>query len=247
MLTIAANLTNELPPMILNHCFRITVYCFMLQSLVYYFYMLDYLHSQIFQPFDFIQSMMRVLATILLHNQMQLKLQKTVKLLTYLKTMKENKRGRMMNMVLVSMQILLPIFAMLAMIIVSALEKSLKQITKNFVTLGFVASFDQICVTMFQDEVIANAMAINKKGGLTISIDNNTCKKLFQRTFRSKEKLTAGRLLNFLVNLLFNCWFFLITNFQVIFYNYFISIMVVLVQIVGYFQLVEAPEYKLKV
>lgn len=91
MLTIAANLTKELPPVILNQCLKKTMICFLLQVFASFFFCYEYLHFSAFQPFDFMLTLMRFISTLLLHLQMQKKMYNSMRLLNYLKNMRQTK------------------------------------------------------------------------------------------------------------------------------------------------------------
>lgn len=143
------------------------------------------------------------------------------------------------------MQIVQPVIVIAAQLITVSQEKKLGQIVKNYVTLAFVANIDTVFTTMLQADVLTNANEINKSGGLTITIDNNTNEKLFKRTFNNKSKVTVGSVIFLLLNLFINAWYIFLVNFVVIFYNYFVGMSIVIIQILGFFEVVYGPEYKL--
>ena len=94
---------------------------------------------------------------------------------------------------------------------------------------------------MFQEETINNAESINNAGGLVITKDNNSNKNLWRAL---KKNPSCGEFCNFLLNLLVNFWFFFIINVNIILYNYFVSMLVVFVQIFGFYYTIDREVYK---
>ena len=122
-----------------------------MQSLIYFYYTLDYIQFKKFQPFNFSLTMMRVLASLTLHSQMHTKFIYSVKILKYLKCMRPKKSQiniRNICILLVSMQICLPFFAMFLMIIASAQDSSMSSMVKTYYYIAFVAHVDEIFMTM---------------------------------------------------------------------------------------------------
>jgi hypothetical protein len=87
------------------------------------------------------------------------------KMLTYLKRMKGNAnhtRGRFINIMLSSMQIMAPICTVLSLVINITQSSALSQIVKAYVTLSFIVSIDDMFSAALPVEVRENAEIINK-------------------------------------------------------------------------------------
>ena len=83
-------------------------------------------------------------------------------------------------------------------------------------------------------EIKNNAKKINSEGGLKLDKDQNTNKSIFKRLKRAYPK-NPGSIVNEMFNIAINLWSFLIVNFTVIFYNYFVPFAVLAIQMLGFF------------
>ena len=117
---IAANLTKEVSPVILTHCIKLCILTYFIQVLICLFFCYELLSFENFQPFYVMQSSLRIVATLLLHQSLYKKLQHSVKLLIYLKRLKKNKiysNGRKINIMLCTMQISCPLLALTSLMV----------------------------------------------------------------------------------------------------------------------------------
>lgn len=97
-----------------------------------------------------------------------------------------------------------------------------------------IIGIDKQFANDFPAEIKQNATRINQKGGLKMDIDHNSIPRILQRIKRSKTSL-----LQVVFNILMNIWCVLITNFEVIFFNYFAPSMCIIVQMIGVLEQME--------
>ena len=97
--------------------------------------------------------------------------------LKYVKTAKGGKRGRMINIILCSMQLVSPLCTEIVLIIAMSLTEKLSMIIKSFVALGFVIKIDDMFSENFPNEIKTTAADLR----LTIGKDQNTYKKIWNR------------------------------------------------------------------
>ena len=174
-------------------------------------------------------------------------------MLTYLKrqrSSRKNVKGRYVNILLCSMQLFAPMVIQISMIVGISQEPDLRQIIKAFATLGFIVQIDDMFAAYLPTDIIKNANQLNSSGILVLSKDHNTLPKVWRRLkqgtcrtrrFGSKSQgnplVVIGQEMS---NIGINIWYWTILNLQVILYTYFIGIISVTVQILGYaFQIAE--------
>lgn len=87
--------------------------------------------------------------------------------LKYVKTAKGGKRGRMINILLCSMQLVSPLCTEIVLILAMSQTEKLSMIIKSFVALGFVIKIDDMFSDNFPDEIIKTAKDLS----LTIGKD----------------------------------------------------------------------------
>jgi ABC-type maltose transport system permease subunit len=132
-------------------------------------------------------------------------------MLTFLKRMqgaRDNRKGRLINLMICSMHILTPVLALYSIMITLGQQSDLRQVVKTYVMLGFIMNVDVLVAKDFPDEVLKNAEEINKLGGLRISKDYNLYSLIFARMSES-----PGMLLHEIPNILANLWFSVLINF----------------------------------
>ena len=132
-------------------------------------------------------------------------------MLTFLKGMqgaRDNRKGRLINLMICSMHILTPVLALYSIMITLGQQSDLRQVVKTYVMLGFIMNVDVLVAKDFPDEVLKNAEEINKLGGLRISKDYNLYSLIFARMSES-----PGMLLHEIPNILANLWFSVLINF----------------------------------
>lgn len=109
----------------------------------------------------------RVICSLLLHMIIHAEVKQALSILRYLKyvkTAKGGKRGRLINIVLCSMQMLSPFFTEIVLILAISQTAALSMIIKSFVALGFVIRIDDMFSENFPDEIKETA------GGLQLVI-----------------------------------------------------------------------------
>lgn len=142
---------------------------------------------------------------------------------------------RVFCIVLSLMQVFTPLFSMLIMLIQLAKTTLVKDIVKDSVTLLFINDLDKIYLTLYQDEVKANLQEVNKSGRFKISNDSNSTFRLINRVMRDYKKMRLYHWLHFIFDMVFNMVFFLLVNFNVIFFNYCMPISIIVYQVFGYY------------
>jgi hypothetical protein len=98
----------------------------------------------------------RVICSLLLHMIIHAEVKQALSILRYLKyvkTAKGGKRGRLINIVLCSMQMLSPFFTEFVLILAISQTAALSMIIKSFVALGFVIRIDDMFSENFPDEI----------------------------------------------------------------------------------------------
>ena len=130
-----------------------------------------------------------------------------------------------------------PCVSLIGLMISITQEKTLGMITKDYVTLAFVLTIDNIFSDMLPEGLKKNAEDLNNAGTLKMGTDFNTMEKIKKRLVKSykSEKLTIKQLCEELGNILVNIIYISVTNFQVIFYNYFAPMTCIFMQLIGFY------------
>jgi len=105
---------------------------------------------------------------------------------------------------------------------------------KQFVAIGFFLTIDDLFATTFPKSVITNVKDLNKSKILVMSKDTNTSRLVCKRYCTCKNFFSPSYLAMTIVDLIINVWYFLITNFQILIFNYYAPIVCMLLQIIGY-------------
>jgi len=111
-LTIAANYRGDISPSELVYCLKICFFTFFFQVSICFFFAWDYLSLENFQPLYPRETLLRLFASLLMHQEAFMDYTKSMRMLTLLKRLPStanSSQGRIMNLVLVSMQILIPV------------------------------------------------------------------------------------------------------------------------------------------
>ncbi len=90
-----------------------------------------------------------------------------------------------------------------------------------------------------------NAARLNAKGGLVMGKDNNTFTlilKRLKRRSRGPDAFQWKRLNITIINVVINTWFCVAVNLQIILYNYFVPMLTVIIQMVGFYAVVKDPQ-----
>ena len=113
-MTIAANLTKNVNPLVLNYCIKQSFFIFVTQLLISVLFLWDYKGFNKFQPIDTFFTPVRMVLAMLLQKLMLSELENATRMLTFLKRLKKHKknlRGRTINIIIVSMQIISALLA----------------------------------------------------------------------------------------------------------------------------------------
>jgi len=126
----------------------------------------------------------RLICSLLLHIMIYNEVKQALSVLRYLKyvkTAKGGKRGRCINIILSSMQLLSPLFTETVLILAICQTYDLSMIIKSFVALGFVIRIDDMFSENFPKEIKDTAGDLE----LIIGKDQNTYKKIWKRIKKS--------------------------------------------------------------
>ena len=164
-------------------------------------------------------------------------IQGALKLLEFLKRLKGNKsnlKGRFMNIILCSMQLITPLLSVASLMVVMGQESKFSMITKSYMVLGTICNIDNSFASGLPKEIFDNAKMLNKQKALKITHDNNTSSKIIKRLLKPKKGCSLNLIFSELGNFVINIWIFLIQNFLIVIFNYFGALLVLLVQFLGY-------------
>lgn len=154
--------------------------------------------------------------------------------LKYVKTAKGGKRGRMINILLCSMQILSPLITETVLIIAIGQTEKLSMIIKSFVALGFVTKIDDMFSENFPKEIKDTAADLE----LIIGKDMNSFKKIKKRLQKQKPGVSCfSRYYSAFMNVLINAWYLGLNYFYIVFYYYFFPITCVALQMFYFYHL----------
>lgn len=144
--TICANMTKCCSPLqqgfALKQCFIV----FGIQVLIPLFFLIEFKTDQFQQPL-YDSTAIRLICSLLLHMIIYGEVKQALEILRYLKyvkTAKGGKRGRFINILICSMQVISPIFTEVILQIAISQTKKLSMIIKSFVALGFVIQIDDM-------------------------------------------------------------------------------------------------------
>ena len=114
--------------------------------------------------------------------------------------------GRITNIILASMQMIVPMATQVALMINIIQQDEVSLITKSFVALRLVVSIDDMFASTLPQEILVNAYKLNSETKLKLSEDHNTYTKIFKRMSYSNLHVE-------IVNLNINLWYTAIVNF----------------------------------
>jgi hypothetical protein len=129
------------------------------------------------------------------------------------------------------MQIMIPIFSVLTIMIVVGQEEKLSMIIKDFVMINFIMQID----TMFGEDLpdlILDVVEDFNEGALKMPKDKNTYQTLIKRFLRDRYDLR--KIFTVIMDITVNIWYTIIHEFSVVIYNYFGAINILLIQMLGY-------------
>jgi len=163
-------------------------------------------------------------------------------------------KGRFINLLLATCQITGPIVLQFSLITVISQEPSLGQITKAFVTLGFVVGIDDMFAKDLPAEVQENTDRLNASNKLIIKKDYNTFGLIFERIIlrlrykwfcccRSKKLVHWWKkhgennpsVLYEIGNIFINLLYFTVVAFKSIIFSYYTGILCLGCQFAGFY------------
>ena len=111
-------------------------------------------------------------------------------------------------------------------------------VVKTFVALGFIITIDDRFASTAPAEVWANARFLNsesmRKKYLQMGEDNHSYKKIWEAVTKPSSKYRIDIYFNGVLNVVINIWVAIMTNAQVIWYNYFAALSILVIQFIGY-------------
>lgn len=109
----------------------------------------------------------------------------------FLKRMKgnsKNLKGRTINILIISMQIISPIVVNIVNWVTLSQESTFAGMINGYVALGFILTIDDLFQDIFPQVLKDNVDNLNESGLLVMSEDNNTAQKLIRRLCRKKNR-----------------------------------------------------------
>jgi hypothetical protein len=114
------------------------------------------------QPFSITTSFFRVVAIVLMTLQYSKELYNSTKLLTLVKRMQAKKhRARFINIILASMQMLVPMATQFSQMIHIIQVENTGMITKSFVCLSLVIKIDDMFSASLPKDILDNSIRLN--------------------------------------------------------------------------------------
>ena len=108
------------------------------------------------------------------------------------KLAKNHEKGRFINIIVCCMQIMTPCVSLMCLMISITQEKTLGMITKDYVTLAFVLTIDNVFSDLLPEEIVQNAEDLNETGTLKMGTDYNTMDRIKKRLMKSYKDETLG-------------------------------------------------------
>ena len=106
-------------------------------------------------------------------------------------------------------------------------------VVKTFVALGFIITIDDRFANTAPAEIWANARMMNsntvRAKFLKISADSHSYSRIWQEVKKEENNWRLDVYFNGLLNVLINVWVTIMTNVQVIWYNYFAALSIILI------------------
>lgn len=211
-----------------------------MQILVAVFFLIDIGFTK-FSPPTKESNAIRIICSLLLHMIIYGEVKQALSVLRYLKfvkTAKGGKRGRFINILLCSMQMISPFVTEGVLILAIGQTAELSMIIKSFVALGFVTKIDDMFSENFPVEIKETAANLV----LVIGKDQNTNKKIFKRLRSARNKGVSADYKQAFFNLIINLWYTIINNFYIIFYYYFFPLICILLQYVAFYYIQKDSE-----
>lgn len=200
-------------------------------------YFFDYRKLKKFQPLYVRMTLVRILFATLIQKQILSELQRAVKTLVFLKRMKGGKEfqnNRYINIMIISFQIVNPIVVCFVSILYLAQEGEFFGMIKGYVALGFILNIDDMFSEIFPKMCKAVPNQLNDDERLVMSMDNNSNKRVLKRCFRRRNICKPSIWCSTLFDLIVNFWVWFLTNFVILFFNYFAAQAAAIIQVLIY-------------
>lgn len=210
---------------------------FGMQIFIAFAFLWDYRKLNKFQPIDVSMTLVRILFAILIQKQVLSEMHKAVKTLVFLKRMKGNRQNhynREICIMIISFQIVNPIFVCFVSVLYLAQEKDFFGMIKGYVAMGFFLNIDDLFSEIYPPELKKQPDIVNDEAGLTMSKDTNTNKRVLRRLCNRKSIFKASMWCTTLLDLFINFWVWFLTNFVIIVFSYFAPLASAVIQICVY-------------
>jgi hypothetical protein len=127
------------------------------------------------------------------------------------------------------MRLVNPIYCLLVQTLSVCQEMKFSMIIKTFVTLGIISVIDQMFAGVLPKALKTNAQALNSARALRMAQDQNSWSMIWHRVKKDPKALRKA-----VPDLLVNCLWMVIINFQIVFINYFAVFLTIIIQYIGY-------------
>jgi hypothetical protein len=149
----------------------------------------------------------RIVCAMLLHMMIYGEVKQSISVLRYLKYVSSGngggKRGRTMNVLLCTMQMVAPFFTEMILILTICQTASLSAVIRSFVSLGFVIKIDDMFSENFPKEIKDTASNME----LIVGKDQNTFSKIFKRIMKDRGTKGGIRFRQHFADILVNLWY----------------------------------------
>jgi len=146
-MTIAANMTKDCSPMSLIYSLKYCVLAFIIQLLIAWYFSYDNHSLDDFKDFSMLKTVIRLLCSLFLNIRFQGDLNSAFEVLIFLKRMKGHRKhvkGRLINIAVISMQIITMIATYLALMVNMGQTSAIGIIIKNYVGLQLLMGVDNM-------------------------------------------------------------------------------------------------------
>jgi hypothetical protein len=126
---------------------------------------------------------------LLIQKKISSEMANAIKTLVFLKRMKghsKNLKGRTINVIIISMQIINALIVNLVNMLALGQEVTFFSMIKGYVALGFMLNIDDLMSLIIPNIVNQNRENLNESGLAVLSEDNNSMTKVFMRLYKNK-------------------------------------------------------------
>ena len=132
-----------------------------------------------------------------------------------------------MNVAIISMKIISPIFAVIVNMIALGMTKDMFSMIKHYVAMGFILNIDDLFGQQFPQCAKDHVDQLNSAKVLIMPQDNNSTHKVLKRMLEVSPLSTIK-------DLMINLWVGLLLNLQIVLFNYFAPVAVFGMQVYGF-------------